>query len=105
AAFVDVGVAKPIDLAITELKLPRQLIPANGRFIVHAIVRATGQDAPDLEVRCRIDGEKDPARQVVKLRAGESAPVTFERLGLPIGLHQAEITLATSDTLPFNNAR
>ncbi|OAI45880.1 hypothetical protein AYO44_02475 [Planctomycetaceae bacterium SCGC AG-212-F19] len=105
SAYVDVGVAKPVDLAITELKLPQQLIPANGRFIVHATIRATGQDAPDLEVRCRIDGEKDPARELVKLRAGESTQVTFKRLGLPIGLHQAEITLATSDTLPFNNAR
>ncbi len=105
SALVDVGVAKPSDLAITELKLPRQLIPANGRFIVHATVRATGMDAPDLEVRCRIDGEKDPARQVIKLKDGQIQQVTFERVGLPIGLHQAEITLATLDTMPFNNAR
>jgi hypothetical protein len=105
SAYVDVGVAKPSDLAITDLKLPRQLIPANGRFIVYATVRATGMDAPDLEVRCRIDGEKDPARQVIKLKDGQTEQVTFERVGLPIGLHQAEITLASGDTMPFNNAR
>jgi hypothetical protein len=105
SAFVDVGVPKPADLAITDLKLPRQLIPANGRFIVHVTVQATGQDAPDLEVRCRIDGEKDPDRKVVKLRAGQVEQVTFDRPAPAIGLHQAEITLATPDSMPFNNAR
>jgi hypothetical protein len=105
AAFVDVGVPAPIDLAITELKLPRQRIPANGRFVVHANVYATGKDYPEVEVRCFLDGEKTPQRQVVKLRAGQNEWVTFERRGLEKGLHQAEVSLATTDNLPFDNAR
>jgi len=104
-AYVDVGVAKPEDLAIADVKMPRQLVPANGRVIIHALVQATGKDYPDVEVRCRIDGEKEPARQVVKVKAGTSEQVTFERLGLPLGVHQAEITLAGNDALAFNNAR
>src|SRR5262249_12788476 len=82
-----------------------QMIPANGRFVVHANVRATGKDYPDVEVRCWIDGEKTPQRQTIKLRAGQNEWVSFERRGLALGLHQAEIALATSDTLPFDNAR
>ena len=104
-AYVDVGVAKPEDLAIVDVKMPRQLVPANGRVILNAVVQATGKDYADVEVRCRIDGEKDPARQVIKVKAGTSEQVTFERVGLPLGVHQAEITLAGNDALAFNNAR
>src|SRR5262249_30728239 len=39
-----------------------------------------------------------------KLRAGQNQVVTFERRNLVPGLHQAEITLAASDSLPINNA-
>src|SRR5262249_18036834 len=60
---------------------------------------------PDVEVRCFIDGDKTPERRVVKLRAGQNDWVMFERRGLDRGLHQAEVSLATTDNMPFDNAR
>jgi hypothetical protein len=102
AVFVDVGVEQPQDLAITNLELPRQAIPANLPVLLRATVQATGRDF-DTAIDCRIDGEKAFDRKPVKLAAGKSEVFTFERLGLAPGLHQAEITLATSDSLPFNN--
>src|SRR5262249_46084500 len=65
--------------------------------------RATGADC-DTVVACRIDGEKTADRKPVRLGGGQSQVVSFERKNLPGGWHQAEVTLATSDALPANNA-
>jgi hypothetical protein len=105
--FVDVGVAKPSDLAILNLELPRQSIPANVPVVIHANVQATGGDF-DTQLICRIDGEPASDPLPVKLQAARSRePVgqvyTFERPGLAPGLHQVEVSLATTDNLPFNN--
>jgi hypothetical protein len=104
AVFVDVGVENPADLAITDLKLPRQRIAADGKLLLHATVQATGVDG-ETELICRIDAEKAADRKPIKLAAGQSQVITFERSGLAPGPHQAEVTLATSDALPFTNAR
>lgn len=102
AVFVDVGVEQPQDLAITSLELPRQAVPANVPVFLRATVQATGRDY-DAEIVCRIDGEKAFDRKPVKLPAGRSEVITFERLGLAPGLHQAEVKLEPSDSLLFNN--
>jgi len=101
---VDVGVEQPVDLALADLELPWQAIPANGRIILRARVQAVGKDV-DTEILCRIDGEKSAERKAFKLKAGQNDSITFERRGLPLGLHQAEISLAGGDNLPWNNAR
>jgi hypothetical protein len=107
SVFVDVGVAKPADLAILNLDLPRQSIPANVPIIIHANVQATGGDY-DTQIVCRIDGENAAEPRPVQLKAARGdKPVgqvyTFERRGLAPGLHQVEVSLATTDSLPFNN--
>jgi hypothetical protein len=103
AIFVDVGVDSPADLALASVELPRQLVPEGDAVVLRVTVRATGGDY-DTEVVCQIDGEKAMDRKPVKLSAGQSQVVVFERRGLPPGPHQAEVTLASSDALPFNNA-
>jgi hypothetical protein len=100
--FFDVGADQPADLAITQIELPRQAVPANVPVVLNATVQATGADY-DTEIICRFDGEDKPERKPLRLLAGQSQVVRFERSGLPPGLHQAEISLATSDSLPFNN--
>jgi hypothetical protein len=104
AAFVDVGIDQPVDLAIAALELPRQVIAAHDRVVIRATLRATGQDCEN-EVLCRIDGERTADRKPVQLRAGQSQVLTFERRGLAPGLHQAEVTLGNPDGLTFANAR
>jgi hypothetical protein len=102
--FVDVGVESAADLAITNLEMARQVIAANERAILRATVRATG--APyDTEVLCTLDDQEPAERKPVKLEPGQSIVLSFERRGLPPGLHQAKVSLATADALSFNNAR
>jgi hypothetical protein len=103
AVFVDVGVENPSDLALSLVELPRQVIPEGDPVILRVTVRATGGDY-DAEIVCRIDEEKAADRKQVKLAAGQSQVIVFERKGLTAGPHQAEVTLATTDSLPFNNA-
>jgi hypothetical protein len=101
SVFVDLGVENPADLAITSVELPRQIVAANDRLVIKATVQATGTDCDNV-VLCRIDGDAGE-RKPVKLAAGQSEAITFERRDLAQGLHQAEISLATTDALPFNN--
>lgn len=104
ALFVDVGAEAPADVAITALELPRQVFPANERLVVRATVQATGT-ACDTELSCLIDDQGPPDRKPVKLKAGESAIVTFERPGLSPGFHHLTLNIATPDALPFDNTR
>ena len=104
AAFVDVGIEKPINLAITDVELPRQIVPANDRVVLRVKALATGRDY-DTEIACRID-EKPAERRPVKLRAGQAETVgPFEARDLPPGVHRAEISLAAADNLRFSAAR
>ena len=104
ATFVDVGVEQPTNLAITDVELPRQIVPANDRVILRAKALATGRDY-DTEILCRID-EKQAERRPIKLRAGQAEAIgPFEVRDLKPGLHRAEISLATADNLPFSAAR
>jgi hypothetical protein len=101
SVFVDLGAENPADLAITTVELPRQIVPANDKVVIRATVQATGTDCDNV-LLCRIDG--DPGeRKPVQIGAGRSEVISFERRGLAPGLHQAEISLATTDALPFNN--
>jgi hypothetical protein len=103
SAYVDVGSDEPIDVALTAVELPRQVVPPGDKVLLRITVRATGADC-DTEVLCRIDGEKTADRKPIKLAAGQSQVLVFERGGLAPGPHQAEITLANADSLRFNNS-
>jgi hypothetical protein len=103
AVFVDVGTDEPVDLALVKFELPRQIVPTNDKLILRVTVSATGERC-DTEVICRIDDEKAADHKAVQLEPGQSQSYTFERSGLKVGRHQAEVTLATTDGLAFNNA-
>src|SRR5439155_11834622 len=49
--------------------------------------------------------ERTADRKPIKLAAGQSQVISFERWGLAAGPHQAEVRLATGDALPFTDAR
>jgi Aerotolerance regulator N-terminal len=105
AAFVDVGVDKPENLAITDLELRRQVIPANDEVVLTAKLQATGRDY-DTEVICRIDNdEKTKEHKPLTLAAGKGTTVQFRRRIPAVGLHQVEVTLGAPDHLPFSAVR
>ena len=102
--FIDLGVDKPVDVAITQVEVKPQSIPAQKKVVVKATISATGQGC-DTEVLCKIVGESVAERKSLKLEAGQSEVVEFINKKLPAGLYQAEITLATADGLMADNAR
>jgi hypothetical protein len=115
--FVDVGVAKPMDLAIVDLRLPRQIDLDTPRqafapdevWRLEVAVQATGTDYDNPPVDCLVDGKKIGQKPVGKLTAGGSKVVTFDidgtRLKLAKGLHQIEVRVPALDALGFNDSR
>lgn len=104
AVFMDVGVDKAVDVAITEAEAKPAIVPANQEAVVKVYVQATGQPC-DTEVICRFTHETTAERKPVKLDAGQSQVFEFRKRNLEPGQYQAEITLATADALPGNNVR
>lgn len=101
--FIDVGVEQPVDVALAAVQLRRAVLAIGEPAMLEVTVRSTGSEC-DTEVRCRLDGEKTPERKPVQLKPNQSQVLTFERPNLAPGFHQAEITLATEDSFPFDNA-
>jgi len=105
ATFLDVGVEKPLNLAITGLDMKPQLVPANKPVEFSVWLEATGT-VQENTVQVFIDGEyKASLTQAVRVEPGAPKEVTFRREGLAPGLHQAEIGLLTPDALPNDDVR
>jgi hypothetical protein len=102
--YVDLGAEKPADLAIADLEVRPQAVPAGRPVVLAVTVQATGQGYNN-ELLCRFDGQAEPERKPIDLKPGERQVVTFERRGLAPGYHQAEVALGTADGLPFDNVR
>jgi hypothetical protein len=103
--YVDVGVEQPDDVAVADVDVKPQAVPANRPVVLNVTVQATGQDH-EAEVSCRFDGDPTAERKPVRLRANDRQIVTFERRGLAVNkFHQAEIILSPTDSLPGNNVR
>jgi hypothetical protein len=100
--YIDVGVDKPVDVAVTQVDIKPQAIPANQEVVIKATVMATGQGC-DTELRCTLQGVTE--RQPVKLDAGQSQVVEFRRKGLKPGQYQVEIKLASSGPIPSADVR
>jgi hypothetical protein len=106
--YLDVGVDQPVDVAVADVEVRPQVNAANKPIIIRATVQATGQPAGaeiNTELLCRLTGEVQPLRMPVRLKPGDRQVIEFERRGLPPGMHQAEVWLVQSDSLPGNNAR
>jgi hypothetical protein len=114
--FIDVGVDKPIDLAIVDLELPanfdggrRQVFGADEKFDIVAHVQAIGKDYDDMTLTLKVDKGKQQTRPVA-VKANERASVRFQldanELKLQPGPHQVEVRLnQKADQLPFDDVR
>jgi hypothetical protein len=104
AVFVDVGVSQPVDVAITDWHLSKDLLHAGERITVSATVQATGSPC-DTEISCVLDGVMPAPRKPVQLAADSHTGVSFEFRDLKPGTHQLTLSLATSDAVLSNNSR
>jgi Aerotolerance regulator N-terminal len=101
--YVDVGVDKPVNTAITSLEFKPQIVPANQPVILSVTVEAVGGSTNNL-LLFSVDGEQPVPYPV---NPGPDRPVTqpIRKFGLKPGLHHAKISLLTSDGLPFDNEK
>jgi hypothetical protein len=104
AVFVDVGVAQPVDVAITDWHLSKDLLHAGERVTVSATIQATGSPC-DTEISCMLDGQSPGPRKPVQLAADSHTGVSFEFRDMKPGTHQVTLSLATGDAVPSNNSR
>lgn len=102
--MIDVGVDKPADLALTEMRLKPQVVSANRPVVLPVVVQATGQDV-ETQIQCKLEGLPDVDSKPVKVTAGQSVTINFERRNLKPGTYRAEISLATNDALKADNVQ
>lgn len=101
--YVDVGVDEPADLAMSDLRM-KQVVPRNRPATLEVSVSRTGPTV-ESELICRFDGNPEGERNPVKVAAGQSVVVGFEKRDLAPGWHTADVQLFTTDALPLNNVR
>jgi len=100
--YVDVGIEKPVNTAITAIEMRPQIVPANQPVLINVTVEATG--LTDNVLLFSVDGE-EPQRITVSPGPERSITRQLRKDGLKPGLHTAKISLFTSDALPFDNER
>lgn len=101
--YVDVGIDKPVNTAITTLDFKPQLIAEGQPLMLSVTVEATGGSADNV-LLFSVDGEEPQRRPV---NPGPDRPITVQlrKDGLKAGLHQAKLSLVTADALPFDNEK
>jgi hypothetical protein len=105
STFIDVGVDKPLNLAITGVEMKPQIVAANKPVEFTVVLEATGS-VQENTVLVRFDEDAAASiKQPVRVEPGTPVEKTFRKEGLKPGLHQAEITLETADALPSDNIR
>jgi len=104
AAYIDVGVERPLNLAITGIEMKPQIVSANRPIEFSVLLEAFGS-VQENTVQVRFDDETETLKQAVRVEPGAPREVTFRKEGLKPGLHEAEITLQTADALPTDNVR
>ncbi|WP_020473804.1 BatA domain-containing protein [Zavarzinella formosa] len=102
-AYVDVGVDKPVNMAITTVEMKPQIVPAGQPVIINVTVEATGTSEANV-LLFAVDGE-EPQRIPVNPGPDKAATRQLRKDGLKPGLHQAKLSLFTPDALPFDNEK
>ena len=99
--YVDVGVEKPLNAAITAVSMKPQIVPANQPVIVDVVVEATAAGAGDNTLVFSVNGEEQ--RIAVTPTPDKPAIKQFRKDGLKPGLYQAKVSLVTPDGLLSDN--
>lgn len=119
--IIDVGVDKPRNFALGDLRLSSQILPEKGELIVETEVQASGQggertveillEDPDPTLPIIRDGTPlfPPSRrrgiQTVQLEPGSGQKVKFNLRGLALSTHQGMVRLVGEDGLGIDDVR
>jgi hypothetical protein len=101
--FVDVGVDKPLNTAITTMEMRPQIVPATQDVLINVTVESTMPGDNNL-LYLSVSGE-EPQRRTISPAQHRPTTVQFRKSGLKPGLHHAKLTLNNPDALPFDNER
>ena len=118
---VDVGVERPTNVALGDLRLSTEMMPRNGEFTIESDVRSesvTGErvvelavEQPDPALPVMRDGKmavpalKQRDRTVCKLEPGKTEAVRFSLTGLEVGVHQGQVRVLGKDGLAIDDVR
>jgi hypothetical protein len=110
--IVDVGVERPQNLALGQLRLNSQELAPGGLLQIDTDLSTTGSppSIEDLTIELQTvesgGGTQNRGQQVLKIpAAGEAAPVEFSLSGLPLGKHQGFVRVVADDPLECDNVR
>ncbi len=107
--LIDVGVLAPTNVAITELTLSDQTLPAGSRLDLRAAISATGGEPGERVVELYLENAAGKMvkkeQQAAKVEPSSATTAAFS-LDAPAGpVVQGEVRLASSDPLAFDDAR
>ncbi|MFO0949424.1 MAG: BatA domain-containing protein [Planctomycetota bacterium] len=100
---MNVGVEKPENVSLGELRLAQQVISEKSDLEIPATVRALGP-AVDGVVKLTMDGQPKDSR-AARVPAGQAVTVQFNVAAVNAGLHQGQVEVASGDGMPFDNTR
>ncbi|MEZ6139956.1 MAG: BatA domain-containing protein [Zavarzinella sp.] len=101
--WIDVGVEKPVNCQISSFHMQPQLLSTNQPAVIDVVLQSTGQPVNNI-VKFVVDGN-ELQRLPITLDAGGSTTLSFVARDLPPGLHEAGVSLVTSDALNSDNER
>jgi hypothetical protein len=107
--LIDVGVLSPTNIAVSELVLSEQSLPAGSLLDLQAVITATGGEPDERVIELHIEKEAGKLvkleQQTVKIDPAAAATAVFSPR-LPAGpVVQGEVRLVSSDPLAFDDVR
>jgi hypothetical protein len=107
--LIDVGVAAPSNLALTELMLSEQSVPRGNVVSLQAALEATGTQTGERVVELHLENESGKLvkkeQQTFSVDPATSTTVSFPVRGLGGPVLQGELRLLGSDPLQFDDVR
>jgi len=105
---IDVGVRRPVDVALGELRLSGEAISQRGALAVQTELACLGEGGPRVVELHLLGADRRPqqrGRQSVEAAPGQLQPVEFRVGGLPPGVHQGFVRLVGQDALAADDVR
>jgi hypothetical protein len=105
--LIDVGVEKPQDFSLGDLRFSAQVLAKNSPLVVGTDVSAIGNaGSRTVEAYVVEDGKADKrSEETVDVPDGQTRPIEFRLSGLDLGTHQGYLRLVGGDALAADDMR
>jgi hypothetical protein len=106
--LIDVGVEKPVNFSLGELRLSAQELSTRGELEVETALRHTGGGEDRAVQLFLLDAARKPQKrneQIVKLTSGTASEVRLKVGGLELGTHQGFVRISGEDSLAADDVR